>query len=130
MQIELNACSYENSLKLKELGIKQDSLFYWIHECDGNGYLTGKIVIEYVDTINYYEIEKNIIASAFTFTELLNFFEKGQLYLLFEDNRWICYCGGGESIVIVEFNDNNIVEIVSEMLISTITKNINRMKKK
>lgn len=32
MQLEKQVCSLELSKKLKELGVKQESLFYWVHD--------------------------------------------------------------------------------------------------
>ena len=47
MRIEDQVCSLEHSQRLKELGIKQESLFYWLLFQDWNVHLNGKYTQDY-----------------------------------------------------------------------------------
>lgn len=71
MNLQDQVTSLEISKRLKELGVKQESLFYWVKSWDVNGYFTGdEPEIEYLDIIEQYEMEKSIICSAYTVAEL------------------------------------------------------------
>lgn len=69
MKLENQVTSLELSKKLKELGVKQESLFYWVH-CEvvspvGDYALETKVLMD-----NFIHKEDKIIASAFTVAEL------------------------------------------------------------
>ena len=65
MKIEDQVCSLELSKKLKELGVKQDSIFYWI-----NGVITD-INVSPEQTRNlWYPAHSYTLYSAFTVAEL------------------------------------------------------------
>jgi len=64
MELEDIVCSLEPSMELEELGIKQDSEFYWLKSFDSKYYLQNKyIAVAYKST-------KDNKYSAFTVTEL------------------------------------------------------------
>lgn len=62
MKLEDQICSFELAKSLKELGVKQESHFYWIPV--GNGYIADCFMY----SEQYEEIDKEI--SAFTVAEL------------------------------------------------------------
>lgn len=73
MRLEDQVCSLESAKKLKELGAKQDSLFYFALTIDGIKLVTKDLIIDIFGIIN--EIGKtvetrSIICSAFTVAEL------------------------------------------------------------
>lgn len=61
MKLEDQVCSLELAKRLKELGVKQESLFKWIH--DGNGFRVHSLMLEPYPA-NW------IVADAFTVAEL------------------------------------------------------------
>jgi hypothetical protein len=77
MKLENQVCSLELSKKLKELGVKQESLFYWVIGCEQfctedkpsiiNSEFHDIITEEWGDCHSY---KKEEIYSAFTFAEL------------------------------------------------------------
>jgi hypothetical protein len=69
MLLEYQVVSLELAKKLKELGVKQESLFYWVHaNGDGIGSWDQTIpIISYIPKIENYHLT---IASAFTVAEL------------------------------------------------------------
>jgi len=72
MNIELQVCSLELSKRLKELGVKQDSLFYW--DCNEEYYghsSTNNNIITYGKNV-YIPNHNHIFYSAFTVAELLD----------------------------------------------------------
>lgn len=73
MKLENQVCSLELSKRLKELGVKQDSLWYWSKPMDINNDFTGdELVIESQLWLEYIEMESAIVYSAFTVAELGN----------------------------------------------------------
>lgn len=70
MKLEDQVTNLELSQKLGQLGVKQESLFYWCYEWDDNNIRTGEKSIEFDTWIEHFEAEKNIIASAFNVSEL------------------------------------------------------------
>lgn len=72
MKIENQVCTLEQAKKLKELGITQDSMFYWVNTTQG-------LRLAYKDSYKHYGIvgengtevtKRMIIACAFTVAEL------------------------------------------------------------
>jgi len=65
MSIENECCSLENSLRLKEIGIKQESIYYWIQLTHG-----WKYQLAMMEGFNkkYHEMD---MVPAYTATELL-----------------------------------------------------------
>jgi hypothetical protein len=68
MKLEEQVCNLELSSKLKELGVKQESLFYWVN-VDGNQIITTEGNM-YASSSAYGFKPGEIIASAFTVSEL------------------------------------------------------------
>ena len=64
MELIQQVCSLESAKRLKELGVKQESLFYW---SDDILFFSRDLVIDE----EYYGTHKNVY-SAFTVAELLN----------------------------------------------------------
>lgn len=74
MKLENQVTNLELSKKLKELGVKQESLYYWVEKWDlekdennlWKSYFTGKVYLNH-----YYNNDNpRLIASAFTVAEL------------------------------------------------------------
>lgn len=84
MKLEQQCVSLELAKKLKELGVKQDSLFYWY---------STKLHKEKDEFVNYGDLEKEsqhlfptkIICSAFTVAELWSLLPK-ELYVPYKGN--------------------------------------------
>lgn len=67
MKIEQQVCSLELAKRLKELGVKQESLFHWQHKLGGSSESdAGKDILVY-GRYGYHCVE---VASAFTSAEL------------------------------------------------------------
>lgn len=66
VKLENQVCSLELSRRLKELGVKQESLFYWVNCKSG-----AKIYFEgQIDYITAFIIEESELFSAYTVAEL------------------------------------------------------------
>lgn len=77
MRLESQVCSLELAKRLKELGVKQESLFYWHHE-------NGKDYVSYADpSFCLCPYEK---ISAFTVAELGELLPAGMLSSRAKDN--------------------------------------------
>lgn len=71
MKLEDQVCSLEYAKKLKELGVKQESCFYWSKPFDSNNYYTGdKLEISSSLWLQYNDMEEAKVYSAFTVAEL------------------------------------------------------------
>lgn len=71
MKLESQVISLEIAKKLKELGVKQESHFYWSKPFDINNYFTGdEPEVEELRWLEYNEMEEAKICSAFTVSEL------------------------------------------------------------
>ncbi len=75
MKLEQQVCSLELARKLKKLGVKQDSLFWWV-EIMENYKWTGEYELEY-EIPDYQRKTRSI--SAFTVAELGEMLPKGFL---------------------------------------------------
>lgn len=63
ISIEKQVITFEQAKRLKELGVEQDSLFYWVKRCNGEGFsVMYKVFVWSDDVIERY--------SAFTLGEL------------------------------------------------------------
>jgi hypothetical protein len=62
MKLEDQVCSLELAKRLKELGVKQESLFYWVS-------IQGKYFIQYAIFVDS-EYQSQLTYSAFTVAEL------------------------------------------------------------
>lgn len=87
MELSQQVCSLEQAKRLKELGVKQESLFYW---AGGELYVkTGICVINMNDcgigTFGYIQEGFNDFCSAFTVAELGEMLPK---YIRKEDGKW------------------------------------------
>lgn len=79
MKLEDQVCAIEYSKKLEELGIKQESLFYWILFQEWGVYFNGKYTQEYYRDC----------VSAFTLAELGEMLP-GKLIYCKSENKWEC----------------------------------------
>lgn len=77
MKIENQVCTLQQAKKLKELGVKQESTLYWIHDNqlaypdnEYNGNKRAVITYGIYGRIGVEVTEVSIIASAFTVAEL------------------------------------------------------------
>jgi len=70
MKLEQQCTSLEIFKRLKELGVKQESLWCWAYEWDLNEERTGEKTIEARFFIEHCDHKKNIIYSAFTVAEI------------------------------------------------------------
>lgn len=76
MKLEDQVCSLEFAKKLKELGVKQESLWYWVEKSE---LINGKAVYSWVFSLDQRPIDFAITEpglSAFTVAELLNMLRK------------------------------------------------------
>lgn len=77
MKLEDQVVSLEIAKELKELGVKQDSLWYWyLNKTKGTCYLSDNFIISRPD-----QVER--ICSAFTVAELGN--------IMFDNSLWASY---------------------------------------
>jgi hypothetical protein len=70
MELEKQVCSLELARKLKELGVKQESLFYWVGEEKDNLFLSQQTKFIYGSAPDLSEAEYPFVYSAFTVVEL------------------------------------------------------------
>lgn len=66
-EIKKQVCSFELSKKLKEIGLPQDSLFYWLKDNDGN------LSIALIGDFKTWQIHEENSLSAYTSHELGEF---------------------------------------------------------
>lgn len=105
LSLEQQVTSLESSKKLKELGFRQESLFYWC-------YFQGQIIVCYWETC----LDKGlgeIICSAYTASELGELLPK-----MFSIDKW-CSCGFVITIPGIEkrFHNESLAEVMALMLI-------------
>lgn len=71
MNLEAQVCSFEHATKLKELGVKQESYFYWRDDVDNEGVIIKKKILHIED---YWPYRNPVTVydyySAFTVAEL------------------------------------------------------------
>ena len=70
MKLKDQVCSLESAKKLKRLGVKQDSMWYWVRLKRGE-YVVTEVIIDKAGNTGLSPKEK-LIASAFTVAELIN----------------------------------------------------------
>lgn len=127
MNLSDQVISLELAKKLHELGVKQDSIFYWLEGCDC-------WLLHYVN-YNHYEPDRKIFIennspcySAFTASELLNILpfkieKENSSFMLFKYDRtykveyieWLCENEINEKLHKTE--DTNLVKSLAKMLI-------------
>ena len=98
MKLEDQVCSLEMAKKLKELGVKQESLFGWYeYTCDVDKKSSGNAYIAYCDCVEEHEdsdassyFHSKLIASAFTVAELGEMLKESEWRLPYvrENGRW------------------------------------------
>lgn len=125
MKLENQVCSFEYSKKLKEIGIKQDSLFLWRRyiPIKGSTYIRPewKISIHKGSSNNY------DLISAFTASELGKI-AKGLFFhvSIGDDGLWSLYfspdCGTDNSY---SFVDANLAECMAKMIIANFNESKN-----
>lgn len=117
--MEQHVTNLEISKKLKELGVKQESQFYWCYEWDD---------VESQQWIEHNEAEDNIICSAFLASELgerlPSDIKTGNSHIsYYQDDRkgftkWeISYTPEREDRVIAVVSDNSLPNAMGKMLI-------------
>lgn len=126
MELEKQVCSFELAKELKELGVKQDSLFYWIPSSVGYILTSSFVDILSDQECNIYleTIKKTIpdkIYSAFTVAELGEILPGFLLEInlrIFKNNLdEFCITYGNYSII---FHDKNESNARAKMLIHLI----------
>jgi hypothetical protein len=70
MELQKQVVSLELSKKLKSLGVKQESLFYWVDRGNLDRRGKGEMQVQCADCADEYGNEKHF--SAFTVAELVN----------------------------------------------------------
>lgn len=137
MKIEDQVCSLELSKRLKELGVKQESLIHWLNiqhcvhakvkdngwevETDNN----GNVII---DKIDYrielgnrfaYNIDKDNFWCAFTVAELGELLKNPtpNIILTYKINDLYKCATGCEDTILVEFEEENEADARAKMLI-------------
>jgi hypothetical protein len=96
MKLESQVCSLELSKKLRELGVKQESLFYWTVTMPDPTGETWSYDLAYVDTY-YIQSPGDIEASAFTVAELGEMLPQPCISLVMEnwlnnpESKYKCY---------------------------------------
>ena len=137
MDLENQVCSLELSKALKELGVKQESYFGWLHNkplgknigITQNPFITDK----------YKQYKHSLTWSAFTVTELTEIlpailkYEGKEMFLNIEraanslelDNNWIIsYMRCGDDELPELFNDKKLVDALAQMLIYLIKEKL------
>lgn len=119
LRLEDQVCSFDSSKRLKELGVKQDSLFYWTFD---NGYTVTKSQVSLFGQPIY---------SAYTVAELLNMLPNDTELSRRQSNYYICNSniGSGQQWVHCRQDHDNAVESCARMLIYLIENNLIDVKK-
>lgn len=90
LTLEQQVCSLESAKKLKELGFRQESLFYWNKLYDINCEYTGDdLEVSFKDILEFQEMEKSIICSAYTASELGVFLPSTNLPHRYCEGWWV-----------------------------------------
>ena len=136
MEIERQVCSLESAKKLKELGVKQESLFWWAQR--------KQVVIRhppkeptYYEPDLFMDISESglkVIASAYTVAELLYMLpdyikNRGNMLTLVKSDSgewWVNYPNhGGEGLCgLPEFVDISVCEALAKCLIYLTTNGL------
>lgn len=97
MEIIKQVCGLELSKKLKGLGCKQESLFYWTRPFDGKRHY--KHILDYKESMCWDEDCKHNPISAFTVAELGEMLNE---YIFFEGrtigNKWLFSFGDQQAV--------------------------------
>lgn len=117
MELKDQVCSRESGKRLEELGVKQNSHFYWTHCWNARLNRYDKEWI--VDDKHYGTDDHKFKISAFTVAELLELLPEDLaphedffgLYKLEKERGFCCHYSGPE------FLDNNPAECCAKMLI-------------
>lgn len=127
MKIEEQVCSLGLSKKLKELKVKQESLFYWEREVD-NDY---KWHISFgAEDWNESQMDNFNVYSAFTVAELGEMLPQGYFSYLNLNNHWqIGETRDGKLENFWAFSANTEVDIRAKMLIYLLENNLMGEKK-
>ena len=133
MKLEDQVCSLELAKKLKELRVKQKSIFYWHKRFLGDSFY----LIKWID-YNHYDMDSKIFKdhfpdhySAFTVAELGEMLpENIHIFMLKVGKEeipiWFCEAGecNGEATNWEETNDKNQANAIAKMLIHLIENNL------
>ena len=127
MELSKQVCNLELAKKLKELGVPQESLFYW-EKIQRESFILSlrEKLMEIVDeseeggwTFLEEGLSKGDVYSAFTVAELgemLPFIIKEyRLAIWREESSWKVFYGG-EKCALCEFEENNLSDSMSKML--------------
>lgn len=116
MKLEHQVCSLDLAKKLKELGVKQSSIFYWIKEHEP---------YVWYNSSNYPMNTLKFFYSAFTVAELGELIRKAKVILLSTTTDKItCLSAHSDCSIWVQIKDINEANARAKMLISLIKKKI------
>lgn len=113
MKLENQVCSLELAKRLKELGFKQESFFWWVHKWEGS---SDKDAGEDIISIGYDEYNTLPICRAFNVAELGEMLPKKCYSFKRADNKYWCiiWHDSDEEKDIDMSYDENIEETLSD----------------
>ena len=122
MKLENQVCSLDLAKRLKELGVNQESLWWWVEDIASNIHLC---YINKADMFHSIKIAKEPLPvnsySAFTVAELgemLPDWEEDMIYIFRDCDTWFVQyrkCGFGKAIA--DFNANTLADAMAKMVI-------------
>ena len=115
MELTNQVCSLELSQRLKELGVKQGSLFYRF-QGEGHQYIFCKYYEQYSPHV---DLDINDGYSAFTVSELGKMIPKYLNFNIEFDNsgKWMIHFCVNKDDHAISFNDENLASLIAKTLI-------------
>ena len=123
MEIEEEVCSSELAKELKELGVEQNSIFYWVRDRPMQGWESDRYILELVGITSY---QREYGYSAFTVAELGEMLPEGY-YSQKERGSWVCTDADNHLAVTNIYDCDNIyteADARAKMLIYLIENNL------
>lgn len=123
MELERQVVSLELAKKLKELGVPQESLFFWCSDYQGIMLLSQQ---EYSDNLRNKTPQLSKIASAFTVAELGEMLPEIFRSEKYKRGKWICHDGRECTEPITEelFEADTEADARAKMLIYLLENNL------